>query len=541
MALPLRGGEQSETTGPERCLQLKVFIRGDSEVCQEATKFAEDLSKRRGGICVEVRDVAEDSEALKEYWGVMRRFRVDKPVLPAFYACNQLKAGFASADKSRPDVAALFTIHAYVRMTCPHCRDARRFLSELARRWPGIRVVFHDVERESGAMQRMTELARRHGTTVTSLPGIYACGRFIAGYQSDATTGRQIEDLLRRASTTKLQEEPRESKADAPNNAATPTTSQNSWLSGPLSPTIFWAVVDESQDSGDSVPLLPDVGTATDTSPILPPVGAGDASEQTYAPPAEAPEGIEVPWFGLLRVRDWGLPAFTLLIGLVDGFNPCAMWVLVFLLSVLVNVKDRRKIAAIAGTFVCVSGAAYFAFMAAWLNVFMFVGIARPLQIVLGVLAVLIGVINVKDFFAFKRGVTLSIPESAKPGIYARVRRIVSAEYISVAVWLSVALAIAVNVVELLCTAGLPALYTQILTLQQLPAWRNYAYLGLYNVAYIFDDSLMVAAFVVTLSHRKMREAEGRWLKLVSGAVVLALGLTMLFRPSWLQWNLSRL
>jgi uncharacterized membrane protein HdeD (DUF308 family) len=121
------------------------------------------------------------------------------------------------------------------------------------------------------------------------------------------------------------------------------------------------------------------------------------------------------------------------------------------------------------------------------------------------------------------------------------VRRIVSAAYISVAVWLSVALAIAVNVVELLCTAGLPALYTQILTLQQLPAWRNYAYLGLYNVAYIFDDSLMVAAFVVTLSHRKMREAEGRWLKLVSGAVVLALGLTMLFRPSWLQWNLSRL
>jgi hypothetical protein len=213
------------------------------------------------------------------------------------------------------------------------------------------------------------------------------------------------------------------------------------------------------------------------------------------------------------------------------------MWVLVFLLSVLVNVKDRRKIAAIAGTFVVVSGLAYFAFMAAWLKLFMFVGIARPLQIALGLLAVVIGLVNVKDFFFFKRGVTLSIPDSAKPGIYARVRRIVTTEYLSVAIGLSVILAVVVNVIELMCTAGLPAVYTQILSLQQLPTWKNYAYLALYNFGYMFDDSIMVIAFVITLSHRKMREAEGRWLKLISGVVVLVLGFAMLFRPDWLQWK----
>jgi hypothetical protein len=174
--------------------------------------------------------------------------------------------------------------------------------------------------------------------------------------------------------------------------------------------------------------------------------------------------------------------------------------------------------------------------MAAWLNVFMIVGIARPLQIGLGVLAVLIGLINVKDFFAFKQGITLSIPKSVKPGIYARVRRIVTTDYLSVAIGLSVMLAVLVNIVELMCTAGLPALYTQILTLQQLPPWKNYAYLGLYNLGYMFDDGLMVIVFVVTLSHRKMRELEGRWLKLISGTVVLVLGFAMLFRPDWLQW-----
>ena len=128
-------------------------------------------------------------------------------------------------------------------------------------------------------------------------------------------------------------------------------------------------------------------------------------------------EEIQVPLFGRLNVNRLGLPAFTFLIGLVDGFNPCAMWVLMFLLSVLVNVKDRRKMLVIAGTFVVVSGLAYFAFMAAWLNVFMLVGLDRPAQIVLGIAATCIGLINVKDFFAFGSGPSLKIPESAKPGI----------------------------------------------------------------------------------------------------------------------------
>ncbi len=141
----------------------------------------------------------------------------------------------------------------------------------------------------------------------------------------------------------------------------------------------------------------------------------------------------------------------------------------------------------------------------------------------MGLLATVIGLINVKDFVAFGRGVSLSIPESAKPGIYARVRQIVTAKYLTAALVSAAALAVLVNVIELLCTAGLPALYTQILTLQGLPAWENYLYLGLYNVAYMFDDTVMLVLTVITLSHRRLQQTEGRWLKLVSGLVILAL------------------
>jgi glutaredoxin len=247
-----------------------------------------------------------------------------------------------------------------------------------------------------------------------------------------------------------------------------------------------------------------------------------------------AAEGIKTPWFGELRVRDLGLPLFTVVIGLLDGFNPCAMWVLLFLLSLLVNLQDRRKMALIAGTFVLVSGVIYFAFMAAWLNVFLLIGLSRTVQMTLGGVALFVGSVNVKDFFALHRGVSLSIPESAKPGFYARVRGILQAENLAGALAGIVVLAGLVNMIELLCTAGFPALYTQILTMQQLPTWEYYGYLGLYNLAYILDDSLMVTIAVVTLSRRKLQESAGRWLKLTGGAVMLSLGLVLILKPEWL-------
>lgn len=249
---------------------------------------------------------------------------------------------------------------------------------------------------------------------------------------------------------------------------------------------------------------------------------------------APVAESIKTTWFGELRVRDLGLPLFTIVIGLLDGFNPCAMWVLLFLLSLLINLQDRRKMALIAGTFVAASGLIYFAFMAAWLNMFILIGLSRTVQIGLGGIALFVGAVNVKDFFALHRGISLSIPESAKPGLYARVRGILQAEHLGSALAGIVILAALVNIIELLCTAGFPALYTQILTLQHLAVWNYYAYLGLYNLAYIFDDSLMVTIAVVTLSRRKLQERAGRWLKLASGLVMAGLGAILLLEPEWL-------
>jgi glutaredoxin len=258
-----------------------------------------------------------------------------------------------------------------------------------------------------------------------------------------------------------------------------------------------------------------------------------DRLSPTTAPRPTA-ESIQTRWFGELRVKELGLPLFTIAIGLLDGFNPCSMWVLLFMLSLLASLANRTKMLLIGGTFVAVEGLSYFAFMAAWLNLFLLIGISRITELTLGGIGVLAGAVNIKDFWAFRRGISLGIPESVKPGLYERIRRILQAENIVAALIGAVVLAVLVQAVELLCTAGLPALYTRILTLRQLDWLAYYGYLALYNIAYMLDDVIILAIGVITISHYRLQEREGRWLKLISGVVMAGLGIVLVLKPEWL-------
>ncbi|MBI2530799.1 MAG: glutaredoxin [Deltaproteobacteria bacterium] len=350
-------------------------------------------------------------------------------------------------------------IEVFVRPGCPYCAAAERFLQDLQRRQPEIRVRTRDISQDPEAFQELSELAHGFNIQPFGVPAFYLRGQLIIGFASAETTGKAIESLLDRA--------PRSTERDFGNGASTP--------------------------------------------------GA-----------------VTVPLLGQLNVRELGLPVFTIVLGLLDGFNPCAMWVLLFLLSMLVNLRDRRKMFLIGGVFVVVSGLAYFAFMAAWLNLFFLLGASRITQNLLGAIAAIIGILNVKDFFAFGRGPSVGIPAAVKPKIYDHVRRVLRAENLVGALVAVVVLAILVNTVELLCTAGLPVIYTRVLTAYSLPAWGYYAYLTLYNLAYMADDSLMLAIAIVTLSRQRLQEKGGRWLKLVSGVVMLALGFILVLVPEWL-------
>ena len=244
---------------------------------------------------------------------------------------------------------------------------------------------------------------------------------------------------------------------------------------------------------------------------------------------------LQLPLLGAFDASTYSLPVLTVLIAGMDAFNPCAFFVLLFLLSLLVHQQDRRRMALIGGIFVVFSGLMYFAFMAAWLGLFRIMGSLPWVTAAAGALALGIGVINTKDFFAFKAGVSLSIPEARKADIFRRARAILAAGSLPAMILATVLLAIAANFYELLCTAGFPMVYTRLLTMQVQNSALHLAYLALYNVIYVLPLLLIVFAFVRTLGARKLSEREGRLLKLLSGLMMLGLGLLLLFVPEWLN------
>lgn len=249
--------------------------------------------------------------------------------------------------------------------------------------------------------------------------------------------------------------------------------------------------------------------------------------------PALAPGAttLQLPLLGALDAASLSLPVLTVLIAGMDAFNPCAFFVLLFLLSLLVHQQDRRRMLLIGGVFVLFSGLMYFAFMAAWLGLFRVMGSLPWVTAAAGVLAALMGVINIKDFFAFRQGITLSIPDARKADIFRRGRNILAAGSFPAMLAATVLLATAANFYELLCTAGFPMVYTRLLTLHEPSGAKHLLYLALYNVVYVLPLLAIVLAFVGTMGARKLSEREGRLLKLLSGLMMLGLGLLLLAAP----------
>ena len=518
---------------------MDVYVRDDSERCRELRNFLKELTKRRDGLDVVIHDVVDDLDARRRLYELCRQFHVEKPGLPAVHVMNLLRVGFNNSIAGQQAVESMLSIEVFTRLGCPRCRDAKVFLHDLGLRWPALRFDIRDIADDSGARDRMMQLAKHYRVQASSVPTFHLCRQLKTGWLGPTITGANIESIIRKAARPlPPQRLPARTSAMPIRERSIRQSSLRIFLPLPLAmiqPPLTPGTADDFADSLDDLP--PETGLEGDDIDPLPeltgdePVGGG--SDPVPAESVESTE-MEVPFLGRLNVEKLGMPVFTFLIGLVDGFNPCAMWVLMFLLSVLVNIRERKKIIIIAGTFVLVSGLAYYAFMAAWLNVFMLVGLDRMAQIILGCIGIAVGMVNVKDFFAFGRGVSFKIPESAKPGIYSRVRKIVAAKHVWAALSGAVVLAVLVNTIELLCTAGLPAMYTEILTLQEYSPFVNYLYLGLYIVAYMLDDSVLVTIVVATMSKKKLQEGEGRWLKLLSGTVILALGIVMIVKPSWL-------
>jgi hypothetical protein len=237
---------------------------------------------------------------------------------------------------------------------------------------------------------------------------------------------------------------------------------------------------------------------------------------------------ITLPLIGTITLSDYSLPTLAVVLGLVDGFNPCAMWVLVYLISVVAMLKDRRRIWLICGSFVLASGILYFLFMTAWLNAFLAVGYSRAITTVIGLVALGGGALQVREIATTKGAIVCEVTsEESRTKTMTKIQKVVSSPLTFGILGGIMALAFTVNAVEFVCSAAIPAVFTQVLSLSNLSTFQYYAYILLYDVFFMLDDTIVfgTAAFALT---SRVGDRYAKYSRPVGATILIILGLLLL-------------
>jgi thiol-disulfide isomerase/thioredoxin len=263
-------------------------------------------------------------------------------------------------------------------------------------------------------------------------------------------------------------------------------------------------------------------------------VGALVAGEE--APEEQPSTVIDVPLFGGIDVGSHSLLVATLLIGFVDGFNPCSLWVLSMLLALVLHTGSRRRVLAVGAVFLAVTTAMYGFYIVGLYGVLSYVGYTTWIRVAVAAIAFTIGAINVKDYFAFGAGPSLTIPEKSKPGLLGKMRRIAAGERPLPPLLLSTgALAVGVSLLETPCTAGFPILWTDMLGDAGVGIAAAVALFAAYMAVFLIDELAVFTGAVVAMRVTKVGEQRGRFLKLMGGTVMIAMAGTLLMAPEAME------
>ncbi len=357
---------------------------------------------------------------------------------------------------------------------CPHCAEEEPFLKKLVRDNRGTKLYAYEVWYVPENRALMQQMATALGFEPQGVPVTIVGDRYWVGYT--AQIGAEIEAQVKRC----------------------------------LSET------------------CPDMGVGIIPGREAQPANPGDTEIGT-----PAPSTINLPFIGPVNLESQSLLVSTLVISFVDGFNPCSLWVLSVLLSLVLNTGSRKKIFIIGAIFIIVTAAVYMLFITGLFTVFTFVSFLGWIQVLVALLALFFALVNIKDYFWYKEGISFTIADEQKPGIYKGIRRILQAgDSLWALVSATFALAIGVSVVEFSCTAGFPVLWTNLLTAQKVGTLTFVLLLLLYMLIYQLDEIAIFLAAVFTLRASRLEEKHGRILKLIGGMLMLTLAGVMLIKPA---------
>jgi thiol-disulfide isomerase/thioredoxin len=360
---------------------------------------------------------------------------------------------------------------------CPHCASEKPFLEALAKKNSNIEVRAYEVWNSQPNQEKFIKMAALYGFDPQAVPTTFVGDRHWVGY-NDAIR-QQIE-----------------------------STVNNCLKNG-------------CPDKG--LGLIVPGASPPPANPNPAPIEPLDPNTRT----------IEVPLFGTINLENQSLLVSTLLISFVDGVNPCSIWVLTMLMALTVHTGSRRKIFVVGFVFLSITAAVYAIFIVGLFSIFTVVSFVGWVQVVVALIALVFGLINIKDYFWYKEGVSLTISEKAKPGLFEKMRRVVSASNsLPALIGATVVLAGGVSLVEFSCTAGFPVLWTNLLTSQKVEPLTFGLLLLVYMLIYQLDELVIFFTVVFTLRASRLEEKQGRILKLVGGTLMVALAAVMVVNPT---------
>lgn len=252
------------------------------------------------------------------------------------------------------------------------------------------------------------------------------------------------------------------------------------------------------------------------------------------------PEGeYSVPILGKIDPKNVSLPLISVVIGLVDGFNPCAMWVLIFLISMLFNMKDKKRMWFLGITFLVTSALVYLVFMLAWLQVA--IGLTQIVWVryIISLIALIGAYININSYLkSLKKDDGCEVvDETKRKKIFARIKKFTTEKSLLLAMVGIIGLAASVNLIELACSSGLPLVYTQILALNDLSKLQYLIYILIYIFFFLIDDIIIFAIAMKTLEISGISTKYTKYSHLIGGIIMLIISLLMAFKPEWLMFN----
>ena len=382
-------------------------------------------------------------------------------------------------------------IEYFGRKDCKNCANLEKFLTELSNKRKDFEYIEYKID-ENGENKKFFDEVTTKLKLVKGTPIIYLNGHIIQGFNTPDTTGKEIVKLIdegkKANSVLTLEEYVKNGKYE--------NISSNG-----------------SVCEGDEVCEIPGL--------------TKDASRQVI---------VNIPFINKsVDLTDYSLPLMSLILGTVDGFNPCAMWVLVLFLTALIAVGSRTKMFRVAGLFILAEAVMYYLILNAWLYTWDFVGLDKWVTPIVGIVGIIGGIFFVRNYL--KKGDELSCEVTdfkKRAKISNQIREIANKPFTLLTALGIIGLALSVNVIEFACSVGIPQTYTKILQINNISFWNRQIYTFIYIIGYMIDDIMVFGLALLSVNKLQLTTKYSKWVNLFGGILMIILGLILLLKPSLL-------